>query len=125
MRLYTGLVIAWTIVIFWATLTPAESLPESGLFDFPFFDKIAHFGLFVVFSYLLSGALWHRAQVNIAKSTRFFLAFTIAFVMSLLIEFLQKLIPGRDFEILDILANLAGTVVGFLVWEMKLLKFSR
>jgi len=125
LKLYAGLLAGWTLVIFWATLTPSDSLPDSGLFEFPYFDKVAHLGLFLVFAFLLCGALWYRGGAFLRKIPKFSVTMLMVLLLSIFIEFTQKMIPGRDYEILDILANLTGALIGFLAFELKLKKFSR
>ncbi|WP_264898268.1 VanZ family protein [Sediminibacterium sp. TEGAF015] len=89
---------------------PASRVPRIYWINIPHFDKLIHAGIFI--SLCSSAYLW---LVNSFPDFERRIAWTIVLAMGfygILIEFIQaNFIPGRSFEILDILADLAGCMV--------------
>jgi VanZ family protein len=75
-------------------------------------DKVAHFLLFFIFALLY---LWMTRGKS--KNLRFLLG--IAFIISILAEIIQIPIPGREFCIFDILANLSGFITALAIHHKK------
>ena len=104
-----GLTVAWMLIILAATSVPGRTGASSnGL------DKLEHF-----VGYAISGALirrsWHlRAGVSGRKLWRF-APLIIGGAWALLDELHQIPIPGREFELSDVVADLIGIVTGFLL----------
>ncbi|MDF1694631.1 MAG: VanZ family protein [Saprospiraceae bacterium] len=103
----------WTIILITATLLPKGVVSKNGLFNIPHFDKISHF-----FSYLLLVYLWSTAlneKTNKIKAAR--IAFYGAILLGIVLEILQwQLNVGRHFEILDIIANIIGSIIGLIAF---------
>lgn len=102
--------ILWLLAILVATLTPDEQLPETP--DVIGFDKLVHFSLFFMLTFL-----WYRAGVKNRKEklnkrnfTTNYLVFGIG--IAILVEYLQQFIPGRSFDWWDMVANIAGGAIG-------------
>lgn len=100
----------WLSAILLATLTPGEQLPKTP--DVIGFDKLIHFGLFFVLTFL-----WYRVgeenrhgKLNKIKFITNYLVFGIG--VAILVEYLQRFIPGRAFDLWDMVANLLGGAVG-------------
>ena len=74
------------------------------------FDKVAHFSIYTVFSYLLTRQFsdittrWRAAAIAVA----------FAMVFGALDEWHQRFIPGRSTEFADWRADSIGAVVGAL-----------
>lgn len=102
------LVAAWAAFI-WKLLTlPAEQTPDVGFI--PFADKLGHMGIYCAWGLLICWAATRSAR----NSSR--LAIGVAVVLAgsaygLLSEIYQARI-GRDFEILDIVADTFGAFLG-------------
>lgn len=76
------------------------------------FDKLVHFGLFFVLTFL-----WNRvrtttgwAELNKVKFITKYLVFGI--LIAILVEYLQQYIPGRSFDYGDMIANIMGGTIG-------------
>ncbi|MBG6053915.1 glycopeptide antibiotics resistance protein [Salinibacterium sp. CAN_S4] len=114
--------LAYLAVVAWLTLTPSSTGLESGMLDrlaaflarFPetswftflrleFIANVAMFVPFGVFFVLLFG----RRQ--------WWLAIIVGMVMTLAIEGVQQIIPGRVPDVRDLVANSVGTTVGVLL----------
>lgn len=95
-----------------ALLTPGNSLPNVPLF--PFADKLIHFGVFGMLTFLWCrvGTLDGQGRIKKVKLLTNLLVFTIIF--PILVEYLQMYVPNRSFEYEDIMANLIGGIIGFI-----------
>ncbi|MFD2201551.1 VanZ family protein [Shivajiella indica] len=103
--------VLWLVIVTVAVLTPGNSLPKVPLF--PFADKLIHFGLFALLTFLWVrvGTLTQERKLKWKNLSTKLLVFTILF--PIFIEYLQMFVPNRSFEFEDILANLIGGVIGF------------
>jgi len=103
----------WTILIIVASLMPKSSMGDSGLFEIPFLDKIVHIFLYAIFVYLWSRNLF--SKVDKVKAAR--LAFYSSIVFGVVMEVLQKSLGGgRNFDVLDIIANIIGSIIGLIAF---------
>ncbi len=99
----------WTIFILVASLLPKEAMPRSSWTDFANFDKLSHLVSYGILVFLWSKLL--SAKVGKVKGAR--IAFYGSITLGLLMEFLQwQMNSGRYFEILDIIANIIGSIIG-------------
>ncbi len=107
-----------TFLIVYLSLRSIGSLPRS--LNFNGADKIGHFTAYFVYTFLLLGTEggWHGASKKYAR-----LALFAAILFGLFMETLQlTLSTGRHFDILDILANITGSLtayIGFLYLTRK------
>lgn len=100
---------AYALLLAYLSLSPGQRLPKilswSDLFS-P--DKIAHFGAYAVLALLLCLALGRLSLVQ-----RTFIAVLAAAGYGALMEFLQAVAgTGRDFDPVDMVANLLGAILG-------------
>ena len=99
----------WTIFIFVASLLPKGAVNKSGLLDIPHLDKFSHAIMYAIFVFLWSKLL--SQKVSRVKGAR--VAFYISILLGLLMEVLQRMMEmGRHFDILDIIANIIGSIIG-------------
>lgn len=97
------LILAWTLVTVYFTLTPADYLPESKLWGY---DKIGHFGIFGGWTFLFG--LFLSATGRLPRRRHLWIWLSGA-LFSGLIEFLQHALPiNRTAEWGDVAANLIG-----------------
>ncbi len=105
--------IIWALILAFLMLLPQESFPESKLLSY---DKLAHIGVFALFSGLL---LFGALKTNFLGKTKTSLiawSLTISIVYSAGLEFLQNFSPGRSTDLYDLIANVAGAIFGVLVF---------
>ena len=95
--------LAWALTILWLGSQPSLSSPV----DFPLVDKVGHLGMFGVLGILLAFGL-HRAGVR--ASIAWPLLFGIA--VGALDELHQRSVPGRSSDWRDLVADVAGCVIG-------------
>lgn len=94
------------VILFCVITTLSLLPPESGV-EVPGNDKVGHFLAYTVLS--LNVALLFKG-----RKTQI-IALILVFLYSVLIEFIQGFIPGREPSGLDLIANLSGIVTGFFV----------
>ncbi len=102
--LHPVLFIFWTCFIMLITALPFKESPAASQYHL---DKFAHAGMFLVLVFLGARTL---------RLTHFLFMGTVVAVIS---EIQQYFVPGRTVEIWDLLANLAGTGVGILIFYKR------
>ncbi|MBN2621591.1 VanZ family protein [candidate division WOR-3 bacterium] len=101
-RVRVILLIVWIVTIFVLTGYPGLKAPR--FTDFPI-DKAYHFIAFVLLGIF---------EIRLVKNSMYFL---IGCNVAILAELQQLLIPGRDFEYLDIVAGMCGLCVVFAAYK--------
>jgi VanZ family protein len=95
--------IIWAVIILAISSIPYLSTPSM---EFKIEDKIAHFGEYLVLGVLLAHGFsrqrWGPGKVFLASAG-------IAGLFGILDEIHQLIIPGRQMDALDILADVAGS----------------
>lgn len=81
---------------------------------------MVHAGIFGVHAYLLSGFLAEIPRININTLKSILIVIAISTVYGLFIEIIQYFIPGRSFEILDIIANFIGISIASIFFQIKI-----
>jgi VanZ family protein len=97
----------WVIVIFVLTGYPHLGVPK--IQDIPI-DKVYHFVLFFILGLL---------EYRLFKTGIYF---AVGCSIAILAEVQQIFIPGRGFEILDILAGLTGLVISYILFYRRIFK---
>jgi VanZ family protein len=112
--------LGWTIFTIILLCLPGSTIPGDGLFSIPHLDKVAHvilFGGIVLFwgfykqTYRQTGRQWQRIIVTITF---------LNIVLGIVLEYLQLYyIPNRSFDIGDIVADAAASILilGYLVFR--------
>lgn len=96
---FSGVITAAILV---AMLTPAESIPQTGIKGS---DVMLHIGIFAVWGLAVS------LEFAAAPKTVLVSGFALAWAT----ELLQMLVPGRQFSLWDILSDSLGLAVGVAV----------
>ncbi len=100
----------WLALTTYLLVIPGDALPKTKLVDIPYFDKLVHIGLFAILC-----ALWLKTRKN--RSATFdaiVVLATIAYGVAM--EYVQRdFVANRSFDIVDILADTLGVLLGFLV----------
>jgi VanZ family protein len=97
------------------SLLPDSSMPDSSLFSFRFLDKIAHFSMYGAFGF--TALLETRCKIVCVRDHALLL-FAI-FLLSAVIEVLQAtVVETRSAEWLDLMANGAGLVSGYVAFRI-------
>lgn len=108
------LAIVWLTIIVFAMLTPGDKFPEVDVFSLQ--DKLVHFLCFGGLSYLWCG-VGVKSNVNEGFTKRIVINYLIFGVFAgIFLEFLQKFIPFRSFDYMDMIVNEIGGIIGLLAY---------
>ncbi|HZZ74554.1 MAG TPA: VanZ family protein [Puia sp.] len=114
----------WTIFILILMAIPGNMLPREEKTFIPNLDKLVHATLFGSFVFLWSIYYATRKEKNNHSNSRYVLILIIACLYGVATELMQKyLIPNRDYDIYDIMADSIGAVLGFLFVLFTVKKF--
>lgn len=95
----------WGLVIAILSLLPGKAVPDLSLWDWVAPDKWAHVGVYAVWSYLYMAA---------GPKQRLFFGLVSMILFGIAMETFQwAFYSDRFFEISDIVANCAGTLLGW------------
>lgn len=105
-KLRYALAFVFTAITIALTLLPSESMPDQGLWDIPFGDKLGH-----LIAYTSLGFSWHLIAMDDKMSmVKVVLALL---TLGIILEMGQfYFLVGRYFEMYDIIANIIGAIVG-------------
>ena len=112
----------WILPVLWGILLAILSLMPAGQGNFSFFgiphiDKIAHFGMYGVWTFLVFRAWSSTSAIPYHKLMWF--TFLLGTLTGALLEYGQySMTAGRSFEIADMIANAVGSFAG--VWASKI-----
>lgn len=113
----------WAVLIYVASianLKPATDIDWlSSIFTF---DKLAHFGLYMILAMLIIRG-WHREKMPPIGLHA--LVLTLCFVFGAMIEVHQSLLSYRSFEVGDILADLLGSLTGLIIWHLMMVRWGK
>lgn len=101
----------WSFFVFRLLTLPMPSSPNTGL-QITYADKMVHFIIFGLLSYLLAKTLELFTQKH--HRTVLVTGIFLPTFYGLLLEYLQESIPGRSASLLDSAAGLAGSL--FAIW---------
>jgi VanZ family protein len=111
----------WTIFIFVLMAIPGNLLPTEETTFIPNLDKLVHATLFGSFVFLWS--YYFTARDNKISNRRYILVLIIASMYGVATELMQKyLIPMRDFSIFDIIADVTGAIIAYVVFLLTIQK---
>ena len=114
---FTPLIIYW-IILFIATTLPVQSVPSIAVSD-----KINHLIAYFLLSILLYLTLIFQRKSVFLFDNAAWATIIIAIFYGAMDELHQMLVPGRFAEVLDWLADSAGTVLGVLFISFLIKKF--
>lgn len=109
------LVVLYAVGITTLSLLPPQDLPSVPLFEGA--DKVVHFLMYFIFSFLLCWALKTER-----KFKRWLLVIPVAIGWGIFMEYTQlSMHLGRSFSWYDILANCLGVIGGIAIYRFGLL----
>jgi len=105
----------WFIISAVLLSLPGDDLPKSPLFEFPYFDKLVHLGMFFLLSSLFCYPLSLVAEKSaVLKSQSISISLCIL-AYGIIMEFVQKyFVVGRSFDVVDIVFDGIGSFTGML-----------
>ena len=102
--------LGWTSVIFILLAMPTSGVDGSGLFNIPHFDKVIHFGLFLVLAFFW-GVFFTNKKLEKQNAT-LLIVILLGSGFGLGMEYYQKFFTLRSFSYWDAVADAVGSVVG-------------
>ena len=107
---WLSLFVAWTLLIIYMSLRPgANELLKKEFFELRM-DYLLHFLAYFALGSLF--VLWRGNRNFEIKSLELAILIATAISFSILMEYLQLLVPGRTFNVVDMAYNVLGTVFG-------------
>jgi VanZ family protein len=101
------------LLIMYLSLTSSHTFDKVSLFNFPFTDKIVHFGMYFV---LMSVIIFENRK-TIKSIRHLFLIALIPIFYGILIEVLQSALTStRSGDFYDAIFDFAGIMVSSLLW---------
>jgi VanZ family protein len=100
------------LLIYFGSSIPAQDFPDLSIFNY---DKVIHFLLYFVLSFLTYRALRHQTRIKLLSKHAHWIAFLFAMAYGASDEYHQSFVPGRDSDPFDWLADTMGALACFLV----------
>jgi len=114
--------IVWTVIIGTLCCLPGKVLPNESGFRIPQFDKLVHICMFGGFVFLWNLYLSKRTTAMNVLLKGFFIFFVIGNIYGVGMEYAQKYwIPGRDYDLADIIADMIGAGLAYGLSNLLLL----
>ncbi len=102
-KLITVILIIVTLAILALTMLPSNKLGDHQIYEY---DKLGHFGLFFIWTFVFG--IYNFARKNF--NARLLTIFLAGSVFGILIEVFQGILPyGRNASVYDALADIAGS----------------
>jgi VanZ family protein len=111
----------WALIILLLILMPGKQMPHSG--DLFSFDKVAHFGVFCILSFLMIVGFSKQYSFPGLRKNSVIYAMVISLTYASILELGQAVIPDRYANFYDLAFNLGGVLVGYGLF-LLIYKFS-
>jgi VanZ family protein len=108
----------WIIIIIYLSTKSASEMSDGWWsIEFESKDKLGHLIMYTVLTYLLLNAVSFKAKHSNKKTLFFILGFGI--LLGILMEGIQGyFLVDRNFELLDIIANISGSFLGYILYSV-------
>ena len=108
--------IIWGLIILYLSSGSSIQLPPS-VWDIIAVDKVGHLVFYGILAYLIALG-YYKKQPNQISIKALVVVCLISSIYGICLEFMQyALFPNRYFEILDIIANISGSLIGILFFK--------
>ncbi|MBS1574533.1 MAG: VanZ family protein [Bacteroidetes bacterium] len=113
---YLPFAISWFLIITVLMCLPGQVLPQEDWLSKIDFDKIVHIGMFAGLVFLWCGSVKKKENIFRSMQQIFVWIALGGCVYGVIMEFVQKyFIPNRSFDIIDMLADAIGSIIGLVV----------
>ena len=119
----------WLPPVLWGCLIIVLSLLPGGktnlqLFGIPHADKIGHFGMYAIWSFLIYHAFIRPDRLTHAQA--FWSTILMSSLIGMALEFGQSTVMiGRSYELADMMANALGAITGAVMGYWLIKKISK
>jgi len=108
----------WLPSIIWAGfIFYLSSRQIGGISLFPWADKVAHIGIYIVLGFFVCNAF--KKTSNMQKGKVVILSFLVVVLYGLSDEFHQMFVPTRSAEVADLLADAVGGLIGAWIQTLR------
>lgn len=111
---YQGPAILVAIILFILSSIP---YPPPVILNVSYEDLIMHAIVYSAFGFFVARALYNQTGYSRLKENLLLFTFLIGTIYGISDEFHQYFVPGRVSDILDVLADSVGTLIGFAVFN--------
>lgn len=122
-RLNTRIILPllWTFLTIVLLCLPGSALPGGGIFGLPHFDKLVHISLFGCLTLFWALHYWQVDAERPGTMERTgWAAVLFSVTLGVVLEFVQKyLIPNRSFDVWDMVADTAGSLLALLFFRLS------
>ncbi len=113
-----GIVIIWASIVLILSGMPVYDLNKDRFINIPHLDKIIHFAMYYILSFLIIYSNHTNKNNNFTFKKTSTISFIISFAYGITIEIMQHYIfISRGFDILDIIANTSGILISILFYK--------
>lgn len=110
--------VTWTVFILVLFLIPSQDIP--GTREIPNLDKMVHMVFFMIFTILCMRDILKIKGLKYIIPAHILITFLVVLSLAIMIELLQdKMKLGREGDIIDILYDLVGFLMGMLFLVFK------
>jgi VanZ family protein len=107
-------VILWASIILFFSVLPARKIP---LITVQYLDKAFHFFEFAILAFLMMRSLYRDIKHPLRENHVLFTLISGS-AYGIVLELIQRFVPGRDMAAGDVVANIAGIVLGILLGKI-------
>ena len=118
------LALLWTIIIGVLTLVPGNYIPKvSSFLDWLSPDKLIHLLLFGIYTLLLCMGFSRQVKSSLLSQFPIIFSCGTGMVFAFFTEMMQAyIIPGRNGNVYDFLADTIGCLLGLIIWRIIMKK---
>lgn len=110
--------IIWTVIIVSLSVIPGESLEGYTWSDMWNIDKLGHLIFYSTHTLLLLIAMSARSDKLLTLNYKYLAPF-LSILLGLCMELIQyKFFADRHFDVLDLIANIIGSLVGLIIFKI-------
>lgn len=107
----------WAIIILLGSILPGQHFPKFNLIDLFSMDKVLHLLCHGILTFLLLVGTKSKQQSILHNKQTWQLVIAVI-LYGIFIELIQHFfIANRQFDVLDIVANIAGCLIGMLLFK--------
>lgn len=109
---YRWVAVSWLVIMCVLFFLPGSAFPGENWLSKIYFDKLVHVGLFAILIFL-----W-RSAFDFEFFAYTFILLLSALLYGVTVEYIQRdFVPNRDFDLYDVVADMAGAIIGLVVWS--------